>query len=95
MKTIWKFPLKLREYNEVEMPKGAEVLTAQVQGETICVWAGVDPEAPTEPRMFQISGTGTTMHEHQERKYIGTVQRGRYVFHVFEVLGDWRRLAGI
>jgi hypothetical protein len=47
--------------------------------------------------MFQVCGTGTTMLENVERKYIGTVQLhgGLYVFHVFEVLGDWRYLAGI
>ena len=95
MKTIWKFPLESQEYSEIEMPHGAEVLAAQVQNKTICLWATVDPEAPKQPRMFQICGTGISMLEHVERNYIATVQIGPYVFHIFEVLGDWRYLAGI
>jgi hypothetical protein len=85
-KTIWKFPLKgPHDYNEIEMPKGAEILTAQVQNKTICLWAMVDPEAPKETRMIEIAGTGTTIIDPDgPRKYIATVQVGPYVFHLFE-----------
>ena len=98
MKTIWKFPiLEPHEYNEIEMPEGADVLTVQMQGKTMCLWAIVDPEAPKVPRMFNVCGTGNSMLEHVQRRYIGTIQMhgGQYIFHIFEVLGDWRYLAGI
>ena len=97
MKAIWKFSLDLQEYSEIEMPQGATVLTVQVQHGTIRLWAIVDTEAPKQPRMFQVCGTGASMLENVERSYIGTVQLqgGRYIFHIFEILGDWRYMAGI
>lgn len=39
MKTIWKFELKVGDKQTVEMPEGAEILTAQFQGDTLCLWA--------------------------------------------------------
>lgn len=88
MKTIWKFPLAVASPYQMAMPKGAEVLTVQMQGDTACVWAAVDPNADDERRVFEVFGTGQTMHEDMgvERKYIGTFQVGFYVWHVFERL---------
>ena len=83
MKTIWKF--ELPKQGNVEMPKGAEILTVQTQNEKPCIWALVNPDAEKEERAFVIYGTG---HYFQliDYKYIGTFQlnEGRLVFHVFE-----------
>lgn len=86
-KTIWKYPLRLVGEQAIQMPKGAEILCAQVQGEgAICVWALVDPKVEKEERMIVIYGTGhpvTDLH----CKYIGTVQMdgGSLIWHVFEL----------
>ena len=47
-KSIWKFDLRVTDEQVVEMPAGAEHLTVQFQGEQLCMWAIVDPTAPTE-----------------------------------------------
>ena len=85
-KTIWKFPLAVVSPYQITMPKGAEVLTVQCQGETACLWATVDPNADKERRVFEVLGTGQYMHEDigLSRNYIGTFQVSAYVWHVFE-----------
>jgi hypothetical protein len=88
MKTIWKYQLS-GGGGVIRMPKGAEILTVQLQGLTPCLWALVNPdavEAHKEERLFEIYGTGHTILEPAERVYIGTFQfhvEG-LVFHVFE-----------
>jgi hypothetical protein len=71
---------------KVIMPKGAKVLSVQNQGDEITLWALVDPdEAFAESRFFAIVGTGQNFPYAANMQFIGTVQVGSYVFHVFEV----------
>jgi hypothetical protein len=58
MKTIWKYPLHLIDKQTVNMPKGAEILTVQIQNGTITMWALVDPESVKIKRTIEIFGTG-------------------------------------
>jgi len=89
MKTIWKFPLELTDRQSVGMLAGAEILSVQIQGATVCLWAIVEPSGQREERVFEIIGTGQTVWptepDRQVRKYIGTVQQGPWVWHVFEL----------
>lgn len=39
--TIWKFPLEIADSQSVVMPSGARILSAQMQGSTLCLWAVV------------------------------------------------------
>jgi hypothetical protein len=89
MKTVHKFPLDTMGRQQVELPRGAEILTVQAQHNVPTIWAIVDPEAPKQTRTFAIYGTGHRMAELEmgaERKYIGTFQQldGALVFHLFE-----------
>lgn len=89
MKTIWKFPLQTTDQQSLEMPESAEILSVQVQGETPCLWALVDPQAIRLTRVFETFGTGHPVPVdagHIRRKFIGTYQllSGALVFHVFE-----------
>lgn len=85
-KAIWKFPLLLIDAPQlVMMPEGAEILTAQMQGNSVCVWALVNTKAPTERRFFEIAGTGNRMPD-ANRRYVSTTQSGPLVWHVFERL---------
>jgi hypothetical protein len=85
MGTIWKFMLRPAAVQTIRMPKGSEVLTAQVQGEELCLWAMVDPDNLMEDRMFLIVGTGHNMPEVFGR-YVATVQmeNGLLIWHIFE-----------
>jgi hypothetical protein len=86
MKTIWKFAIPVVNPAMIRMPKGAEILTVQRQGDQACLWAIVEPEAEKEQRYFIIEGTGNPIHEEDgvTRKYIGTFQAPQFVWHVFE-----------
>lgn len=93
---VWKYELKPNEGDSLLvtllMPKGAQVLTVQMQGATPQIWALVDPNAPKEVREFQVVGTGHTFEPRACLKYLGTFQLENgafmsptFVFHVFEV----------
>jgi hypothetical protein len=88
MKTIWKYPLEITDQQSVTMPEGAKILTAQMQGRDLCLWAIVDPDARHhEDRHIQIVGTGHLIEGLEDAKqfsYIASVQMGALVWHVFE-----------
>lgn len=81
---VWKFPLQLAERQVIEMPVGAKLLTVQIQHDIPCIWALVDPAAPTTPLDIRTLGTGQAF-DAEDFKYIGTYQihGGGFVFHVF------------
>ena len=85
-KKIWKFTFPVTNRSDIPMPKGAKLLSVQRQDGDICVWALVDPVAPTETRRFAVYGTGQLVPD-DPGAYVGTVQQldGRLVWHVFEV----------
>ena len=87
MRTIWKYTLNITDRQTVSMPVFAEILTVQMQGGSLCLWAIVESDRNLEQREFLIFGTGNPIPEqfclHQ---HIGTVQVGGgvLVWHVFE-----------
>lgn len=89
-KAIWKFPLRLQAHQIVNMPRGAEILTAQIQhmgeygkaiGESdfILVWALIEnPDNPAYvERKFYVIGTGHLLEgfDFSKVKYVATVQQ--------------------
>jgi len=88
-KTIWKFQLSITNTQNVLMPEGAQILTAQIQnGCDLCLWALVDSTAPKQRREIEIIGTGNFVTD-ESRRYISTVQgkgleNQSLVWHVFE-----------
>jgi hypothetical protein len=87
MKRIYKYPLALTDTQFVELPLGAEILTAQMQGDQLCLWAMVNtlPEAIKKNRRIEIIGTGNPVPT-GDLKYISTFQMmgGGLIFHAFE-----------
>lgn len=86
---IWKFPI-LPTNNKVEMPEDAEVLTAQMQGSTLCIWALVDPSADKVKRDIVVVATGHEISKAEDledsaRRHVGTVQVGDLALHVFDL----------
>lgn len=94
MQTIWKFPLELTDNPTVKMPRGARVLSAGVQDDRLMLWAFIpDTKAKTEERGFYICGTGGFVPDAiGDHPFIGTVQMGAFVWHVFDQIigGDGR-----
>lgn len=85
--TIYKYPLEITDRQTIAMPAGAELLSAQMQGRTLCLWALVNPELPNELRTIEVLGTGNPAPE-ANRRYVSTAQMmgGSLVWHVFEVV---------
>ena len=84
IKQIWKFKVE----NFIEMPKGAEILTVQIQDGQMfnaCIWAKVNPENELEKRHFIVVGTGQGFQD-DNTNYIGTYQDGPFVWHLFEII---------
>ena len=77
---VWKFELLSAS---VRMPAYAEVLTVGVQGESVFLWALVDPSAPYFDRRFVVHGTGHPITEPLGR-FVGTAFVEGLVFHVWE-----------
>lgn len=87
MKRVYKYPLRIDDVTKVSMPKGAVILTLQTQRDEPCVWALVDPGAPSVWRGFRIAGTGHDIQEFHCLKHVGSFQMrgGMLVFHVFDL----------
>ena len=85
MMRIWKFPLKVEDEQELDMPSLACVLCVQVQNEIPCLWALVDDKRPTVRRIVHILGTGHVATGAESSHYVGTFQllSGSFVGHVF------------
>lgn len=88
-KQIWKFKVIPSGKNvDIEMPRGAEILSMHTQDEQPCIWALVNPDAKIETRRFEVYGTGHDIHYDMgvERNFIGTclIHGGLLVLHIFE-----------
>lgn len=85
-KAIWKFQIPIEDLFSLEMPKGAEILSAQNQYEGGVMWAICDEQAEKVQRTFRIYGTGHSINP-DGHTYIGTfqVEYGRLVWHLFEI----------
>jgi hypothetical protein len=84
---VYKYPLTLVGNQDVSMPVGAKILTAQEQDGCICLWAECPQVENVELREIIIVGTG---HDYlpSELQYIATVQIGAFVWHVYEGKGN-------
>lgn len=79
---VFKYPLILVKNQKLRLPKGAKVLSAQLQKETIFLWAEIDPGNPVEERTFSVICTGVAFDDKLE--FIDTVQQSPYVWHIYE-----------
>ncbi len=86
MYRIFKYVLDLEDEQTISVAEGAESLSVQLQNGKICVWAAHRDYTKelTEPRKFYIVGTGNPFEVRKAKRFIGTVQQGDFVWHVFE-----------
>lgn len=86
MKTIYKYQLKIADYQEIKMPCYAKILTVKLQNGIPNIWALVDPETSSLfTRKIRMAGTGHPVEDDAE--YIGTIliHSDTLVFHIFEL----------
>ena len=87
MRKIYKYSLALTDTQFVELSLGAEILTVQMQGDRLCLWAMVNtlPDAIKKNKRIEIIGTGNPIPI-GDLKYISTFQmmNERLTYHVFE-----------
>lgn len=83
---IWKYPLKNKYKNIVEMPEGAKILCLKVQYKIPTIWALVNPDNPLKQRLFCLVDTDASFMW-ENYIYIDTVLSGdqTYVLHCFEL----------
>lgn len=86
VKTIWKWTLQVAAWQAIPMPRGAQILSVQTQGDLPQIWALCNSDEPKEQREIAIIGTGHEISEGPGR-YISTFQMlgGSLVFHAFEL----------
>lgn len=59
MNKVYKYELEIKDFQEIEMPNGALVLSAKEQNGKLCIWAEVDlRNTTTKPKKIAIVGTG-------------------------------------
>lgn len=82
---IFKYQLAIVDDQTVVMPSRSKVLSVQFQSGNLCMWALVDPKSETATRDIRIIGTGNQIDDSRTvGDFIGTVQQGRFVLHVFD-----------
>lgn len=83
---IWKFAAPITDELTILMPKGAKTLAVQiVDGNSEPqIWALVDPAQPKHARRFAWRGTGHDAGGLQPHMFVGTVQSGPLIFHLFD-----------
>lgn len=82
---IYKYPFNITTPILLEMPAHAEIVLVSAQGSQPCLWAIVDPDAPTETRQFRVYGAGHALMDDGREKHLGSFLCGVFVWHVFEV----------
>ena len=89
MNSIWKFEIDPNAgLQQVEMPKGSQIMSVGVKNGVVCIWAAVDTTATDDERLIEVLATGECFSKEIHRSYIGTVKQGAYIWHVFERTED-------
>lgn len=82
---VWKYEFAVGDEVTIEMRAGARILAVGCQRPRhICIWALVEPIAPSVRRRLAVRGTGQPIPAEQLGNYIGTVFDQNFVWHVFE-----------
>lgn len=85
---IWKYQLAVTDRQHVQMPIGAQILSAHLQNGIMCLWAVIDDNCTERVnRDIEIFGTGNPVPDGR-RAFIGTVVAPPFVWHVFERIGQ-------
>lgn len=83
MRTIHKYPLYVTDMQVVMMPVGARILSVANQRDMLTLWAEVNTEAPPAGRVIHVVGTGNPLVVASNADFIGTVEMGQFIWHVY------------
>lgn len=84
-RTIWKFPIPLRETVTIEMPWNAWILSAALADGELTLWALVDPKSDPGQFTFHVYATGDPCPDGMSDRFIGTVAYpDGSIWHVFQ-----------
>jgi hypothetical protein len=90
MKTVYKYEIEPKELQEINLPIQSKILSVAEQEGELYLWAEIDLDNHhiEEPRTLRIAGTGWTLEDGENRKFIGTAHmpKQKLVWHVYEVL---------
>lgn len=59
MKKIFKYELEVKDFQVLKLPRHSELLTVQMQGSHICLWAIVNTDEGIPQSGYQICIVGT------------------------------------
>jgi len=82
---IFKETLRIVDEQTIEIPEGATILSSQFQSDSLKIWYFCNEKAPLVARNIFIFGTGNPIDlPLRDARFISTVQRDGFVWHVFE-----------
>ncbi|MEI6823792.1 MAG: hypothetical protein WCL51_17825 [Bacteroidota bacterium] len=90
IKVIWKYELKIKDVQDIEIPSGSILLSIQSQENHPMLWALVD-ETNKEKEIIRLrticTGEEIMEEDFNPKDYLGTYQlnEGLFVGHVFQV----------
>lgn len=82
MRTVFKYPLEFD--TDLKIPGDSAPLHIAFQNAKLCSWWEVDTDSPEITRQIRVIGTGHDVPE--DSYYLGTVQDGYFVWHVYELM---------
>jgi hypothetical protein len=86
MKTVTKFPLKVSDSLEVEMPQGAQLLYLGMARARPCLFALVDDQNPKVVRRLRLTATGEPIADlSPEWKFVGSLLLGANDCHLWDL----------
>lgn len=83
---IFKYPLEITDQQDITLPYNSKILSCQMQGDALQLWALVDEETDVFcEKTIRIIGTGNPINDYDSTfKFISTVQDDRdFVWHIF------------
>jgi hypothetical protein len=84
MNTIWKYPLRIADFQEVRVKlNGIPIHAGLDPSGSPCVWCEVEEDnTDTEPLHIYIIGTGNPLPS-RAREHLGSFVQGPFVWHVY------------
>lgn len=85
MRTIWKFPLNMRGWNEVGVGGVSQVVLAAIDPASgaPAVWIDHDPDGAPMARSFVVVGTGHEIPD-PDAEHVGSMIDRTFVWHIYE-----------